>query len=137
MQPELRHTNFTERFDGRIELHQALTPIPTRDSGLAGVGKIVRGRALVLRQWTEDTLGRCDVQSICTLQLPLGTYRMLQFALNNTTFTSNEVLAIQSKCPKALNLHDFYAFATLRSGNRLQWRNIARKLVPRVLNFSS
>jgi hypothetical protein len=90
-----------------------------------------------LRQWTNDLLGRCDVRRICTLQLPPGPYRKLQFALDGTTHTSNEVLAMQSDCPRSLNLHEFYAFATLRSGNRLQWRNIARELVPRVLNFSS
>jgi hypothetical protein len=89
------------------------------------------------RRCTEDELGRCDVQSICTLQLPPGPYRKLQFALDGTTHTSNEVIATQSECPKELNLHEFYAFATLRSGNRLQWRNIARELVTCVLNFSS
>lgn len=87
-------------------------------------------------QWTKDLLGRCDVHRICTLQLPFGPYQKLQFALDGTSHTSNEVLAMQSECPKSLNLHEFYAFATLRSGDRLQWRNIARELVPRVLNFS-
>lgn len=89
------------------------------------------------RQWTGELLGRCDVRRNCTLQLPPGPYRKLQFALDGTTHTSNEVLAMQYECPKPLNLHEFYAFATLRSGDRLQWRNIARELVPRVLNFSS
>jgi hypothetical protein len=32
-------------------------------------------------------------------------------------------------------MHEFYAFATLRSGHRLQWRNVARELATRVLNF--
>jgi hypothetical protein len=89
------------------------------------------------RQWTKDLLGRCDVQRKCTFQLPSGPYRKLQFALDGTRHTSNEVLAKQSECPRSLNLHEFYAFATLRSGNRLQWRNVARELVPRVLTFSS
>ncbi|PQE07113.1 p-loop containing nucleoside triphosphate hydrolase protein [Rutstroemia sp. NJR-2017a BVV2] len=89
-----------------------------------------------LGHWTEDLLGRCNVQRICTLQLPLGPYRRFQFALDGTTHTSNDVLAKQSECPKSLSLHEFYAFATLRAGDRLQWRNIARELVSRVLNFS-
>lgn len=33
-------------------------------------------------------------------------------------------------------MHEFYAFGTLRSGHRLQWRNIARELTARILNFS-
>jgi hypothetical protein len=87
-------------------------------------------------QWTKNLLNRCDVRKICTLQLPAGSYEELQFALDGTSHTSNDVLAKQSECPKSLNLHEFYAFATLRAGDRLQWRNIARELVPRVLIFS-
>ncbi|KAA6411194.1 MAG: hypothetical protein FRX48_05506 [Lasallia pustulata] len=33
-------------------------------------------------------------------------------------------------------MHEFYAFGTLRSGHRLQWRNIARELTAWVLSFS-
>jgi len=33
-------------------------------------------------------------------------------------------------------MHEFYAFGTLRSGHRLQWRNIARELTARILNFN-
>ena len=88
------------------------------------------------KQWTTELLNHCDVQRLCTFQLSSGSYRTLQFALDGTTHTSNEVLAKQAECPKALNLHEFYAFATLRSGDRLQWRNIARELVARVLSFS-
>ena len=87
-------------------------------------------------QWTTELLNRCDVRRLCTFQLPPGSYRTLQYALDGTTHTSNEVFAMQVECPKGLNLHEFYAFAALRSGDRLQWRNIARELVARVLNFS-
>jgi hypothetical protein len=89
-----------------------------------------------LDQWTKELLNRCDVWRVCTFQLPSGSYQALQFALDGTTHTSNEVLAKQAECPKGLNLHEFYAFAALRSGNRLQWRNIARELVARILNFN-
>ena len=89
-----------------------------------------------LDEWTPELLDRCDVRRMCTFQLPSGSYKTLQYALDETTHASNEVLANQSECPKALNLHEFHAFATLRSGDRLQWRNIARELVARVLNFA-
>jgi hypothetical protein len=85
---------------------------------------------------TEELLGRCDVREKCTIKLPAGPYRGLQYAVNNTTHTSNEVIASQAECPGALTLHEFYAFGTLRSGHRLQWRSIARELAARVLNFS-
>ncbi|KAH6696401.1 hypothetical protein BKA61DRAFT_710765 [Leptodontidium sp. MPI-SDFR-AT-0119] len=71
-------------------------------------------------RWIAELLDRCDVRRLCTFQLPSGHYGTLQYALDGTTHTSNEVLAAQAECPKGLNLHDFYAFATLRSGDRLQ-----------------
>ena len=89
-----------------------------------------------LRQWTKDLLGQCDVRKLCTFQLPPGPNEQLQFSLAGTTHSSNEILAMQSKCPESISLHEFYAFATLRAGNRLQWRNIAREVVSRVLDFS-
>jgi hypothetical protein len=89
-----------------------------------------------LMRWTAELLDRCDVRRLCTFQLPSGYYGTLQYALDGTAHTSNEVLAAQAECPKGLNLHEFYAFATLRSGDRLQWRNIARELVARILNFN-
>lgn len=87
-------------------------------------------------RWTEELLGRCDVREKCTLKLPAGPYRGLQYAVNNTIHTSNEVIASQADCSEALTLHEFYAFGTLRSGHRLQWRNIARELTARVLNLN-
>jgi hypothetical protein len=56
--------------------------------------------------------------------------------LDGTSHTSNDVLAKQSERPKSLNLHEFYAVATLRADDYLQWRNMACELVPRVLGFS-
>lgn len=86
-------------------------------------------------KWTKDLLGHCDVRERCTLKLPKGQYNGLQYAVENTTHTSNEVISTQDKCPEALRMHEFYAFGTLRAGHRLQWRNIARELIARVLNF--
>lgn len=86
-------------------------------------------------KWTKDLLGRCDVREKCTLKLPDGQYQGLQYAVENTTHTSNEVISTQDKCPEALRMHEFYAFGTLRAGHRLQWRNIARELIARILNF--
>ena len=86
--------------------------------------------------FTQDLLGHCDVREKCTLKLPAGPYQQMQFAVTNTIHTSNEITANQTKCPATLTMHEFYAFATLRSGYRLQWRNIVRELAAQVLNFS-
>jgi hypothetical protein len=87
-------------------------------------------------QWTSNLLGESNVRRLCTFQLPLGSHGSLQYAMDGTTHTSNEALARQVDCPRELNLHEFYAFFTLRSGHRLQWRNISRELTARILNFS-
>jgi len=87
-------------------------------------------------RWTEELLDCCDVREKCTLKLPPGPYRGLQYAVNNTIHTSNEVIASQAKCPEALTMHEYYAFGALRSGHRLQWRNIARELTTRILNVN-
>lgn len=86
-------------------------------------------------KWAKDLLDHCDVREKCTFKLPNGQYKGLQYAVENTTHTSNEVISTQDKCPEALGMHEFYAFGTLRAGHRLQWRNIARELIARVLNF--
>ena len=87
-------------------------------------------------RWTGELLNYCGVREQCTPKLPAGPYRGLQYAVNNTIHTSNEVIASQAECPETLTMHEFYAFGTLRSGHRLQWRNIARELTARILNLN-
>ena len=88
------------------------------------------------RNWTEELLDHFDIREKCTPKLSNGPYKGLQYTLNNTIHTSNDVIAGQDKCPAALTLHEFYAYGTLRSGHRLQWRNIIRELTTNILNFS-
>lgn len=68
----------------------------------------------------KDHLGKYEIQERCTLNLPTGTYDTLQYAVTNTTHTSNEIISNQGTCPDGLNIHEFHAFAALRSGHRLQ-----------------
>jgi len=77
-----------------------------------------------------------SVASRCIFKLPSGPYKTLQWALDSTKHTSNEILATQDQCDESLTLHEFYSFASIRSGHRLQWRNIAREIISRILNFS-
>ncbi|KAG9237428.1 hypothetical protein BJ875DRAFT_370034 [Amylocarpus encephaloides] len=87
-------------------------------------------------QWTSKLLGKCSIRGPCTFRLPeSGAYGTLQWLLNTTDHTSNDVLAKQAECPRGLDRHQFYAFGVMRAGHRLQWRNIARELVAQVLNF--
>lgn len=88
------------------------------------------------RNWATDLLNDSDIRKKCTYKLESTRYGALQYAISNTTHTSNEVVSRQDKCPRTLTLHEFYAFGALRSGHRLQWRNIARELTAQILNFS-
>ncbi|KAG8707402.1 hypothetical protein FRC11_007468 [Ceratobasidium sp. 423] len=73
-----------------------------------------------------------------TLKLPTdSSYCHLEYAIEGTTHSSNQVLADQHNCPKELSLHEHIAFGALRSGARLQWMNIVRGLEEDLLTFSS
>ena len=86
---------------------------------------------------TSEGLHRCDLRDTCTPELPPGSYSGLSFALKDTTHTSNEVISRQHQCPQDLSVHEFYAYGTLRSGHRIQWRNIARQLAIPDLDLKS
>lgn len=59
----------------------------------------------------------------------------MQYAIAGTSHTPNEVLAQQSECPVAWNVHDYIAFCSLRSGGRTQWLNILRVFAAQELPF--
>ncbi|KAL2069540.1 hypothetical protein VTL71DRAFT_14219 [Oculimacula yallundae] len=83
-----------------------------------------------------DHLDKYNIHERCTWKLPQKScYVTLQYALNSTTHTSNEVMSAQGKCPNGLTVHEVHAFTALRSSHRLQWLNIARELISRTLNF--
>ena len=67
---------------------------------------------------------------------PNGPYRSLQPAVSSTTYTSNEVIASQSKCSESITPHDHEAFGHIRAGHKLQWRSMLRELRRGMLNIS-
>lgn len=85
--------------------------------------------------WAQKKI-ECNVQDICTFKLPHGPYQVLQYAVDDTSHTSNQVISNQSECPVELSIHEYMAFGVLREGHRLQWLNIARELRTRSLDFS-
>ncbi|KAK0198062.1 hypothetical protein F5146DRAFT_1018044 [Armillaria mellea] len=89
------------------------------------------------KTWIENPFVYCDIYDRCTLKLTTdGVYDNLQYAIRNTTHTSNTIIANQSDCQTGLTLHEYAAFTGLRSGERLQWLNIARELRARTLTFN-
>lgn len=87
--------------------------------------------------WVATAFTECSISRYCTSPLPSsGPYSGLQYAVDGTSHTSNQIISSQFECPVDLNAHEYHAFAGLRSGGRLQWLNIARELHARSLSFS-
>ncbi|KIM20547.1 hypothetical protein M408DRAFT_130685 [Serendipita vermifera MAFF 305830] len=79
--------------------------------------------------------GKSRLRQLCTLQLD-DPYRELKIFIENTTHTSNHVIASQSKCPASLGLGEYLAFGHLRAGNDIQVRNVMRALLSDSLSFN-
>ena len=62
-------------------------------------------------------------ESKCTFKAPYP-YNVLQWTINNTTHTENDVLAAQSKCPQEISIREFVKYGCFRAGHRLQMRNL-------------
>ncbi|CAE6379485.1 unnamed protein product [Rhizoctonia solani] len=88
--------------------------------------------------WAAGPFPGITLAKYGTFSLPSESlYSRLEYTLEKTTHTSNQVLADQYDCPKELSLHEHIAFGTLRSGARLQWMNIVRGLEEDILSFNS
>ena len=85
--------------------------------------------------WAAGPFSESSIAPRCIDTLPVGRYQGLQYSLDGTLHTSNEVIANQVNCPKDLSLHEYISFASLRSGSRLQWLNITRELASNALSF--
>lgn len=76
--------------------------------------------------WIKDFLalkGKWD-QKRFSYDLPKHSlYKSLQFTVRKTSHTSNQILAIQYKCPPRLSLHEFYEYGTLRYVHILQFKS--------------
>ncbi|KAG8950798.1 hypothetical protein FRC03_012736, partial [Tulasnella sp. 419] len=86
-------------------------------------------------EWVTQQVTQCSLDGYCTLQLPPGRYQTLQYAVSGTSHTSNDIMAIQTECPRDVTLHEFMAFTRIRSGPRLQWLNIVSELRAGHLTF--
>ncbi len=88
--------------------------------------------------WISDQPDTLDLQTFCVTTLPQGPYADLQFAVDSTLHSQNQVIAEQEHCSTSLSLHEFLSFGSLRAdGERTQWFNIKRELAASNLNFST
>ncbi|CAF3964773.1 unnamed protein product [Adineta steineri] len=65
-----------------------------------------------------------DECRILTPQLDHSDYKQLQYAINNTRFVQNDVIAHSSACSTRLKPKEFVEYGSFRSGHRLQWWNL-------------
>ncbi|KAF8602020.1 hypothetical protein BDV93DRAFT_584535 [Ceratobasidium sp. AG-I] len=112
--------------------------IPTNESSIC----VNNGLAFKLYHtstaaWAAGPFEGVNFTKAGTLELSAdSSYFHLQYALQSTSHTSNQVLIDQFDCPNDLSLHEHVAFGLLRSGPQLQWMNIARGLEENILTFS-
>ena len=86
--------------------------------------------------WMIESFAESSIAEFCIPPIPTSSpYSGLHRFVTGTQHTPNDTIASQADCPKEINLHEFVAFAGLRSGPRLQWSNIARELASPFLTF--
>ncbi|KZP04846.1 hypothetical protein FIBSPDRAFT_1054420 [Athelia psychrophila] len=128
--------SFASTTKSYAQSHYATTSLPSSESEVC----VNNGLRFMLfdterSEWAALAFEGCSVAEYCTSRLPKGPYAFLQYAVGNTSHTSNGMLAAQDDCPTDLSLHEYAAFVGLRAGPRLQWLNIARELRTGALTF--
>ncbi|XP_035705453.1 uncharacterized protein LOC118434914 [Folsomia candida] len=82
---------------------------------------------------------KSDFDTRCTFLISddNSNYKGMQWAVNWTSHNTNEVLARQCECPPNLSITEFVQFGSLRSGHRLQYRNIVLALTNDSLSWKA
>jgi hypothetical protein len=74
-------------------------------------------------------------ESNCVLKAE-GPYNVLQWTIDSTNHTENQVIARQSECGQGLNLKEFLNFGFFRAGHNLQTKNLLVSLETRSLSLN-
>ncbi|XP_055297736.1 uncharacterized protein LOC129566134 [Sitodiplosis mosellana] len=89
----------------------------------------------VLNEAIPTSLPDDAIQDVCTFKTN-GEYAGLQWTLNSTSHTENQVLSRQSECPQSLSLSEYKHFGALRAdGHRLQLRKLFAMIETEALSF--
>lgn len=76
------------------------------------------------------------IKTVCVPFKLTDEYRVLQWTLNGTSHTENDVLVHQTKCPESLSVSEYKNFGTLRAdGHRLQLRKLYAMIETEALSF--
>lgn len=84
-----------------------------------------------------DSITDNAIKARCTLKVEKDTdFEGLQWMINSTSHTENEVLASQSKCPDGLSLAEYKHFGCLRAdGHRLNMHKLYAMIATESLPF--
>jgi hypothetical protein len=118
--------------------HYSLMKMPTSLEGiLLRNGLQFRMYHLTSGYFISSQKGIPSTKSFCLSYLPNGPYSNLQFAVDSTDHSSNDIIARQGECSPELSIHEFYIFGSLRAGERLQYLNILLGLSSSDLSLNS
>ena len=112
------------------QTHYGMVQIPARESFvLVDNGLSFKLFDRVWGSWAMESFAESRITGLCIPPVPKSSpYSGLHRFVTGTQHTPNDIIASQADCPKEINLHEYIAFAGLRSGPRSQWSNIAREL---------
>ena len=119
--------------------HYKKKKLPTDDSSVCVPNGLVwRLYDKTSHCWAAGSCQDTDISPLCTFQLPEADtrYHNLQYTVDSTLRTSNEVLSRQFECSHDISLHEYTSFTHLRGGGRIQWMNIMHSFVERTLSFN-
>ncbi|KAF8597360.1 hypothetical protein BDV93DRAFT_596797 [Ceratobasidium sp. AG-I] len=121
-----------------LQAHYASVRAPTtQDRVCLNLGLNFELFDLHMYTWVSGPSQSATAAAYGTFSLPSSSsYWRLNYALQGTMHTSNQVIADQHACPTDISLHEHLAFGTLRAGPHLQWMNIVRGLDENCLTFS-
>jgi hypothetical protein len=119
------------------QIHYKMIQIPAAESSvLVDNGLSFKLFDRVRGSWVIESFADSNIAGWCIPPVPTSSsYSDLHRFVTGTQHTPNDIIATQADCPKEISLHEFIAFAGLRSGPRLQWLNIARELASPFLTF--
>ena len=85
--------------------------------------------------WVGDQEDTPSIKHMCTLELPHGKYKKLDWALKTNQHTPNEAMANQNERDPKVPFNEYISFCELRAGERTQWPNIFVELAGCHLSF--
>lgn len=142
-QPTGSSMTLASRTKSFLQTHYAHIPFPTMLEQVCLPHALKYGLYDHSRNlWTSRNRENSSFADICIPHVPpKSVYGSLRRHFHPTfddkPLSANEIIASQTRCPKALTITEFTTFQELRLGNRIQWLRLLRELSSSNLNFGT